>query len=60
MPIALWLGKTGAQQALLIGCLLLVLIAELVNSATEAVVDGLARNITSFPGEQKILDERRC
>ena len=41
-PLALWLGKTGMERALLIGCLMLVLIVELVNSAIEATVDRIS------------------
>jgi len=39
VPVALWLGKTGFERALMIGCLLLILIVELLNSAVEAAVD---------------------
>jgi diacylglycerol kinase (ATP) len=39
VPVALWLGKTGFERALLIGCLFLVLVVELLNSAVEAAVD---------------------
>ena len=39
MPVALWLGRSGFERALLIGCLFLVLIVELLNSAIEAAVD---------------------
>jgi len=38
-PVGLWLGRTGLERALLVGCLLLVLIVELLNSAIEAAVD---------------------
>lgn len=38
-PLALWIGADGVERALLIGSLALVLIAELVNSGIEAVVD---------------------
>ncbi len=38
-PLAAWLGRTGVERALLVGSLFLVLIAELVNSGIEAVVD---------------------
>jgi len=41
-PLALWLGRSGVERALLIGCLLLVLIVELVNSAIEATVDRIS------------------
>lgn len=39
VPLALWLGDSAVEQALMIGALLLVLIVELLNSAIEAVVD---------------------
>jgi diacylglycerol kinase (ATP) len=39
IPLALWLGKTHIERALLIGSILLVLIVELLNSAIEAIVD---------------------
>ena len=38
-PLGLWLGRSAVEQALLIASLLLILLAELVNSALEAVVD---------------------
>src|SRR3954447_12337364 len=41
-PLGLWLGRTGIERALLIGCLLLVLIVELLNSAIEAAVDRIS------------------
>jgi len=41
-PVALWLGNTGAERALLIGSLILVLIVELLNSAVEATVDRIS------------------
>jgi diacylglycerol kinase (ATP) len=42
VPVALWLGRTGLERALLIGCLFLVLIVELLNSAIEAAVDRIS------------------
>lgn len=42
IPLALMLGETGAQKALMIGSVLLVLIVELVNSAIEAVTDRIS------------------
>ena len=39
LPLALWLGENGTERALLVGSLALVLIAELLNSGIEAVVD---------------------
>ncbi|HEX5801657.1 MAG TPA: diacylglycerol kinase [Azospira sp.] len=39
VPLGLWLGNGGVEKALLVGCILLVLVVELLNSAVEAVVD---------------------
>jgi diacylglycerol kinase (ATP) len=57
VPLALWLGHSGVERALLIGPIVLTLIVELVNSAIEATVDrigferhalaGLAKDIGS-------------
>jgi diacylglycerol kinase (ATP) len=57
IPLGLWLGRSGAERALLIAPVLLMLIVELVNSAIEATVDrigferhalaGLAKDIGS-------------
>ena len=38
-PVAVWLGQTALERALLIGCCLIVLIVELINSAIEAAID---------------------
>ncbi len=42
VPLALWLGKTGVERALMIASVLLVLIVELLNSAIEAAVDRIS------------------
>ena len=42
VPAGLWLGPTGTAKALLVGCVLLVLIVELLNSAVEATVDRIS------------------
>ena len=39
VPAAAWLGTSWAERSLLIGCLVLVLITELLNSGIEATVD---------------------
>lgn len=39
VPLALWLGQGGLERAVLIGSCLLVLAAELLNSAVEAVIE---------------------
>jgi diacylglycerol kinase (ATP) len=52
-PLALWLGRSGVEQALLIGSLFLVLIVELVNSAIEAVVDRFGSEMHELSGRAK-------
>lgn len=37
-PLGWWLGQDGLERALLVGCLMLVLVVELLNSAIEAVI----------------------
>ncbi|CAM5511619.1 diacylglycerol kinase [Thauera mechernichensis] len=39
LPLALWLGESALERALMIGSVLLVLIVELLNSAIEATVN---------------------
>ena len=39
VPVALWLGQSPIERTLLIGCCLLVLIVELLNSAIEAAIE---------------------
>jgi len=50
-PLALWLGKSGVERALLCGSLMLVLIVEVLNSAIEAAID-------RFGGEHHPLSGR--
>lgn len=51
LPLAIYLGNSGVERALLAGSLLLVPLMELVNSAIEAVVD-------RFGGERHELSGR--
>lgn len=51
LPFGLWLGRNGIERALLVGSLLLVPLAEILNSAIEAVVD-------RFGGQQHELSGR--
>lgn len=46
IPLALWLGESPLERAMLVGSLLLIPVVELLNSAIEANVDrvGLERN----------------
>ena len=42
IPLALYLGETGIERALMVGAVLGVLIVELLNSALEAAVDRIS------------------
>lgn len=55
VPLGLWLGRTGIERALLAGSLLLVLMAELLNSALEAVVDLVSPEHHALAGRAKDL-----
>lgn len=52
-PLALYLGETGVEKALLLGSLLLVLIVELLNSAVEAAVDRIGKDQHELSGQAK-------
>lgn len=52
-PVALWLGNSGIEYALLVGSLLLVLMVELLNSAVEAVVDRIGPEHHTLAGRAK-------
>lgn len=54
-PVGLWLGDNGTERALLIGCLFLILITELLNSAFEAVVDRISLEHHELSGRAKDL-----
>ena len=53
LPIALWLGTTAVERALLIAVLGIVLITELLNSAVEAVVDRVGEEHHALAGRAK-------
>lgn len=53
IPVALWLGQSTTDYALLLGSLLIVLITELLNSAIEAVVDRVGTGRHSLSGRAK-------
>ena len=55
VPVALWLGKSGIERALLLGSCLLVIVIELVNSAIEAVVDRIGSERNELAGRAKDL-----
>jgi diacylglycerol kinase (ATP) len=53
VPLGIWFGETGAERALLVGVLFLVIIVELGNSAIEAVVDRFGGEIHELSGRAK-------
>lgn len=53
LPLGLWLGGNGVERALLTGSVLLVLVAELLNSAIEAVVDRGGQDWDKLAGRAK-------
>lgn len=53
LPLAIWLGTTAMERALLIAVWFLVLITELVNSSIEAVVDRIGDERHELAGRAK-------
>ncbi len=53
IPLALWLGQSGSERALMIMAWLLVLVVELLNSAIEAVVDRIGAGHHELAGRAK-------
>jgi diacylglycerol kinase (ATP) len=54
LPLALWLGQSGVERALLIGSVLGVILAELVNTGLEEVCNRISTDI--HPQTKKIKD----
>ena len=52
-PLALWLGETGLERAVLVAVLVLVVLVELINSAIEAVVDRFGGELHELSGRAK-------
>lgn len=52
-PLGLWLGHGGIEKAILVGSLLLVLSAEILNSAIEVVVDKTTPEFHELAGRAK-------
>ena len=52
-PLGLWLGHGGVEKAMLVGSLMLVLSAELLNSAIEAIVDKASPEFHELAGRAK-------
>lgn len=53
VPLGLWLGEGGVEKLLLAGTPLLVLTAELLNSAIEAIVDRICTEYAEFAERAK-------
>lgn len=55
LPVALWLGQSIVERALLIAMLFMVLIVELLNSAIEAAIDRHGEEQHELSGRAKDL-----
>ncbi len=55
LPLGFWLGQTPAERAVLVGCMLLVLVVELLNSAIEATIDRIGHDYDPDAGRAKDL-----
>ncbi len=55
VPLALWIGRSGVERALLIGAMLAVLIVELLNTGIEVVVDRIGTEHNHLSGFAKDL-----
>ena len=53
IPLGIWLGNTPVEKALLVGTLLMVPIAELLNTGIEAVVDRVSMEKHELSGRAK-------
>jgi len=54
-PTALLLGEGAVEKVLLFGCLVLVIVVELLNTAIEAVVDRVGQDFHELSGVAKDL-----
>ena len=55
LPLALWLGETGLERAVLVASVLAVLVVELLNSGLEALVDLASPDFHPLAGRAKDL-----
>jgi diacylglycerol kinase (ATP) len=53
IPLGIWLGNNGAERALLVGSVLLVIIIEFINSGIEAIVDRHSNEHHELSGRAK-------
>ncbi len=52
-PLALWLGDSNIEKALMIGSLLLVLVVELLNTGIENAIDRFGGELHKLSGRAK-------
>ena len=52
-PLGLWLGQSGIERAVLFGCLIPVMAAELLNSAIEALIERYGSEQHELAGRAK-------
>jgi len=55
VPLSFWLAQSGLQLAVLVASVLLVLMAEVINSAIEAIVDRAGLEMHELAGRAKDL-----
>ncbi|MBL6750938.1 MAG: diacylglycerol kinase [Nevskia sp.] len=55
LPLALWLGRSGLERALLVLSLVLVLITELLNTGLEVAIDRIGKEHHELSGRAKDL-----
>lgn len=55
LPAAFWVGETVVERLLLVACVFWVIMAELANSAIEAVVDRAGEELHVLSGRAKDL-----
>lgn len=55
VPLAIWLARTPVEFLLLVGSCALVMLAEIINSAIEAVVDRVSLDQHPLSGQAKDL-----
>ena len=53
IPLVFWLGNDAIEKVLLLGSVFIVLIAELLNSAVESVVDRIGSEYHELSGRAK-------
>lgn len=55
VPLAVWLGQSAVERALLVGSVLVVMIVELLNTGIEVVVDRISHERHHLSGFAKDL-----